>query len=79
MAEYAVLARNAGARIIGGCCGTMLEHLRAMRAALESQPKSDRPTLEAITSALGGFSSASDGTGDTSGDPKRERSGRRRG
>ena len=78
MAKYAVLARNAGARIIGGCCGTMLEHLRVMRAALESQPKSDRPTLEAITSALGGCSSASDGTGDTSGDPKRERSGRRR-
>src|SRR5690606_10160990 len=25
MAEYAVLARDAGARIIGGCCGTMAE------------------------------------------------------
>jgi hypothetical protein len=39
MAEYAVLARDAGVRIIGGCCGTMPEHLRAMRAALESRPK----------------------------------------
>ncbi|MDG1375972.1 MAG: betaine--homocysteine S-methyltransferase, partial [Yoonia sp.] len=35
MGKYAVLARHAGARIIGGCCGTMPEHLRAMRAALE--------------------------------------------
>lgn len=77
MGEYAVLARNAGARIIGGCCGTMPDHLRAMRAALESQPKGPRPTLDEITAALGGFSSASDGTGDTSGDPKRERRGRR--
>ncbi len=77
MAEYAVLARDAGARIIGGCCGTMPEHLRAMREALETRPKGDRPTLETISAALGGFSSASDGTGDTSGDPKRERRGRR--
>jgi 5-methyltetrahydrofolate--homocysteine methyltransferase len=77
MAEYAVLARDAGVRIIGGCCGTMPEHLRAMREALETRPKGPRPTLEDISAHLGGFSSASDGTGDTSGDPKRERRGRR--
>lgn len=77
MAEYAVLARDAGVRIIGGCCGTMPDHLRAMREALETRPKGPRPTLEDISAHLGGFSSASDGTGDTSGDPKRERRGRR--
>jgi 5-methyltetrahydrofolate--homocysteine methyltransferase len=77
MAEYAVLARDAGVKIIGGCCGTMPEHLRAMRVALESRPKGNRPSLETIQAKLGGFSSASDGTGDTSGDPKRERRGRR--
>ncbi|MDM7931924.1 betaine--homocysteine S-methyltransferase [Tabrizicola sp.] len=77
MAEYAVLARDAGARIIGGCCGTMPDHLRAMREALETRPKGPRPTLEDISSKLGGFSSTSDGTGDTSGEPKRERRGRR--
>lgn len=77
MAEYAVLARDAGVRIIGGCCGTMADHLRAMRAALENRPKGPRPTLEDIAARLGGFSSNSDGTGDTSGDPKRERRGRR--
>ncbi len=78
MAEYAVLARDAGVRIIGGCCGTMPEHLAMMRQALETRPKGPRPTLEAITEALGGFSSASDGTGDDTG-PKRERRGGRRG
>ena len=77
MAEYAVLARDAGVRIIGGCCGTMPEHLVAMRAALEARARGPRPTLETISAALGGFSSASDGTGDTSNDPKRERRGRR--
>jgi 5-methyltetrahydrofolate--homocysteine methyltransferase len=77
MAEYAVLARDAGVRIIGGCCGTMPEHLKHMRAALETRPKGPRPSLETIAAHLGGFSSASDGTGDTSGDPKRERRNRR--
>ncbi len=76
MAEYAVLARDAGARIIGGCCGTMPEHLARMRAALEERAPGPRPTLDAITAALGGFSSASDGTGDDAG-PVRQR--RRRG
>ncbi|MCA3438812.1 MAG: betaine--homocysteine S-methyltransferase [Rhodobacter sp.] len=77
MAEYAVLARDAGVRIIGGCCGTMPEHLKAMRAALESRPRGPRPTLESISALLGGFSSASDGTGDDAGSPRRERRGRR--
>ena len=77
MAEYAVLARDAGVRIIGGCCGTMPEHLAAMRHALETRPRGQRPTVADIQARLGTFSSASDGTGDTSGDPKRERRGRR--
>ncbi len=76
MAEYAVLARDAGVRIIGGCCGTMPEHLRAMRDALESRPKGPRPTLEDVTAQLGGFSSVSDGT-DGAGPAPRERRGRR--
>ena len=75
MAEYAVLARDAGATIIGGCCGTTPEHLRAMREALDARPRGERPGLDLITEALGGFSSASDGTGDE-GAPAR-RTGRR--
>lgn len=77
MGEYAVLARDAGVKIIGGCCGTMPEHLKAMRAALESRPRGPVPTVADIQTKLGAFSSNSDGTGDTSGDPKRERRGRR--
>jgi len=76
MAEYAVLARDAGVRIIGGCCGTTPEHLRHMRAALEERAPGPRPTLERIASALGGFSSPSDGT-DGAGPPPRERRRRR--
>ena len=79
MAEYACLARDAGAAIIGGCCGTMPEHLSAMRDALETRPRGDRPTLEQITGALGAFSSAVDGTEDDGGAPKRRTTRRRRG
>ncbi|MEE9428145.1 MAG: betaine--homocysteine S-methyltransferase [Paracoccaceae bacterium] len=77
MADYAVLARDSGAKIIGGCCGTTPEHLSKMREALETHPKGERPTLEQITKKLGGFSSDSDGT-DGKGPKKREPSGRRR-
>ena len=79
MAEYAVLARDCGATIIGGCCGTTPEHLRAMREALETRPRGDsRPTLDQIASALGGFSSASDGTGDDAGQKPERRARKRR-
>ncbi len=62
MADYAALARNAGATIIGGCCGTTPEHLRLMREALETRPRGERPALEEIAERLGGFSSVDDGT-----------------
>ena len=78
MADYAEMARNCGASIIGGCCGTMPEHLVHMRAALDSRPKGDAPTLEQIVEALGPFSSASDGT-DGEGPTRAPRRGRRRG
>ena len=77
MADYAVLARDSGARIIGGCCGTTAEHLMAMRAALETTAATERPTLEQISETLGAFSSLSDGT-DGMAPKKRERLGRRR-
>ncbi len=77
MAEYAVLARDSGARIIGGCCGTTPEHLEKMHEALEERPKGPRPTLDQISDTLGGFSSTSDGT-DGNAPKARERTGRRR-
>ena len=78
MADYATLARDSGATIIGGCCGTMPVHLRAMREALETRPKGPRPELNEIEARIGGFSSASDGTGAAE-EPKRARRSRRRG
>lgn len=60
MAEYAVLARDLGVRIIGGCCGTMPEHLAAMRKALETRPRGARPTLDIITERLGHLGSPED-------------------
>ena len=73
MATYACLARDAGARIIGGCCGTTPEHLAQMRHALEETDAGNRPTLDEISGALGGFSSASDGTGEDAAPARRPR------
>lgn len=56
MAVYARMALDAGARIIGGCCGTSPRHLRAMRDALESHPGGPGPELDAIVGALGDVS-----------------------
>ena len=53
MAEYACMARDAGARIIGGCCGTTASHLAAMRDALERRPRGEAPTHAAIEARLG--------------------------
>lgn len=36
MAAYAQKMRSLGVNVIGGCCGTTPEHLRAMRAALDA-------------------------------------------
>ena len=74
MADYAVLARDLGVKIIGGCCGTQPEHLRAMKAALESTPPGPRPNLEEIAERLGGFATTESGSNGAS----RERRGRRR-
>ncbi|WP_037306998.1 betaine--homocysteine S-methyltransferase [Ruegeria halocynthiae] len=77
MGQYATMARDSGATIIGGCCGTMPAHLREMRKALDSAPSGSRPTLDQITDALGPFSSASDGTGDDAAPERRTRRRRR--
>ena len=56
MAEYARLALDAGARIIGGCCGTTPEHLRAMRQTLETYVRGPKPSIEMIEARLGTLS-----------------------
>ncbi len=61
MADYAVLARDAGARIIGGCCGTTPVHLAAMRAALEAHQPGPPPTIDEIVARLGEVSKLAHG------------------
>jgi methionine synthase I (cobalamin-dependent) len=56
MAQYACLALDSGARIIGGCCGTTPEHVRIMRRALESHVRGPKPDLATIESRLGAIS-----------------------
>jgi 5-methyltetrahydrofolate--homocysteine methyltransferase len=74
MADYARLARDCGARIIGGCCGTTAVHLAAMRRALDEGARGPQPTISEIAAALGPVVVPGDG----SGAPERDRSDRRR-
>lgn len=78
MARYARLARNAGARLIGGCCGTKPEHLVAMRAALEAHRPGERPSLDLIRAEIGEFTSETDGTDPDAAAPERSAGRRRR-
>ena len=52
MAEFAVLARDLGVRLIGGCCGTTPAHLDAMRKALIEAPRNPRPNAETISARI---------------------------
>lgn len=74
MADYARLAIDSGARIIGGCCGTSCDHLRAMREAVDNHIKAQRPSVEAIVERIGPMRNtvATDNPA-----PTRERRGRR--
>ena len=53
MGRYAALAVDAGARIVGGCCGNSPAHVAAMRRALDDRQRGLRPDLAAIEAALG--------------------------
>lgn len=53
MAAYARLALDAGARIIGGCCGTSPAHLRAIREAVDHHRAGRPPGLGEIVEQLG--------------------------
>jgi homocysteine S-methyltransferase len=39
--DYALSFREAGACVVGGCCGTTPQHIAAMRRALDTNPKID--------------------------------------
>jgi len=72
MSDYVRLAVDAGAKIVGGCCGTSFAHLAAMRKALDAHTKSTRPTVETIIERIGPMRNKTASTGDT-GEGRRER------
>ena len=53
MARYATMARDAGARIVGGCCGTSPEHVAAMRRALDQTAPGPAPCIDDVQRELG--------------------------
>jgi 5-methyltetrahydrofolate--homocysteine methyltransferase len=63
MARYAELAVDAGARIVGGCCGTTPLHLAGMRAAIDGHQRADRPTVDDIVASVGPLTNALPGAG----------------
>ncbi len=77
MADYARLAVDAGARIVGGCCGTTPEHIRVMRHALEGHTAGQAPGLEQIVARLGPITAGAENQ--TESDSEVERTGRRGG
>lgn len=88
MAKYTKLAMDAGAKIIGGCCGTTPEHIAAMRVAMNEHSAGEKPTLEIVESELGDVSKGAKSQlsgdltvegGSTGGEKQRRTSRRRRG
>jgi methionine synthase I (cobalamin-dependent) len=75
MAAYAHFALDAGARIVGGCCGTSAAHLVAMRQALDGHVAGPRPTLARIIECIGPLASPPANQTD---EAPRRRTGRRR-
>ncbi|WP_434723198.1 betaine--homocysteine S-methyltransferase [Mesorhizobium sp. RIZ17] len=72
MSDYVRLAVDAGAKIVGGCCGTSFAHLAAMRKALDAHTKSTRPTVETIVERIGPMRNKTASAGDA-GEGRRER------
>ncbi|MGQ0675593.1 MAG: betaine--homocysteine S-methyltransferase [Rhodospirillales bacterium] len=80
MAEYARLARDAGARIVGACCGSEPAHLKAIAAALSGYTPGPPPDIAAIEARLGALGAGARKTTERDGAaPAREARRRRRG
>ena len=75
MAEYALFARDAGAKIIGGCCGTSPAHVAAMVTALNGTAERAFDPA-AMTAALGNAWIGVDTSGGSNA-PRGRRRGRR--
>ncbi len=53
MSDYARLALDAGARIVGACCGSVPEHISQIRAVVDSYTPADSLDLSLIGPLLG--------------------------
>jgi len=78
MAAYARLARDAGARIVGGCCGTTPAHLKTIRDALDGYEPQGKPTLADVVARLGQVSRGAESQSAGEEPPARRHGGRRR-
>jgi 5-methyltetrahydrofolate--homocysteine methyltransferase len=76
MADYVRLAVDAGAKIVGGCCGTSFAHLAAMRQALDGHARSVRPTVETIVERIGPMRNKLAAANDSDGGRRERRRGR---
>jgi homocysteine S-methyltransferase len=47
--EYALAFCEAGATLVGGCCGTTPQHIAAMRAALDKLPQGCAPSISELS------------------------------
>jgi methionine synthase I (cobalamin-dependent) len=77
MADYARIVRDAGARIVGGCCGTSPGHLHSIRGVLDTHQPGAKPNAAEIIARLGpiteGAQALLSGTDIAAGAPKRSR------
>ena len=78
MARYATMARDAGARIVGGCCGTSPEHVAAMRHALDNCAPGPAPSIGDVERELGDISAGAQAQADGEHQVKTRGSSRRR-
>jgi methionine synthase / methylenetetrahydrofolate reductase(NADPH) len=46
--DYALSFREAGASVVGGCCGTTPQHISAMRKALDTAPQIDQTHIAVL-------------------------------
>ena len=55
MAEFAVEARDAGLNVIGSCCGSVAEHVRAMGKAIGKVPVAEREWKSPTGKPMSGY------------------------
>ncbi|MCK6449466.1 MAG: betaine--homocysteine S-methyltransferase [Alphaproteobacteria bacterium] len=79
MAEYARLARDAGARVIGACCGSEPRHLAAIVAALKDYSPGPPPDLATVEARLGALTQSTKGEAPVAASQEPRRQRRRRG